>query len=252
MRKRVAITGVGVVSSLGDSPAALHAALCAGETGLHLLERSEFAGFHCRHAGSIPSFDAAHYLQGKPLRPLDRTAQMVTVAAKHALENSGCVPAKNEIGLILGTMFGSIHTISQFDRHAQTEGPSYASPLDFSNTVISAAAGQAAIWHNLRGTNSTIAGGAASGLMALGYAADLIRNGTCTALLAGGADEFCFESFCGFERTGLLAKTSEGHDGSTPFDARRSGFLLAEGAALLMLEEWESALARGATIHAEL
>src|SRR5207248_758724 len=152
----------------------------------------------------------------------------------------------------LGTMFGSVHTISEFDRRALVEGPAYASPLDFANTVINAAAGQAAIWHNLRGINSTIACGAASGLAALSYAADLIRYGRQTAVLAGGADEFCFESFCGFERAGLLCAAAEDGEFAIPFDARRTGFALAEAAALLMLEEWESAQARGARILGEI
>lgn len=255
MKKRVAITGVGIISSLGDSPAALDSALCDGNSGLHPLEGAEFEGFHCRMGGNIVSFEADSYLQGKPLRPLDRTAQMVVSAAKLALSSSGWAAetiANHDLGLVLGTMFGSVHTISKFDRHALAEGPSYASPLDFANTVINAAAGQTAIWHGLRGINSTIACGAISGLMALGYAADLIRYGGQTAVLAGGVDEFCFESFCGFERAGLLANAGDPLKPSVPFDAQRNGFVLTEGAALLMLEEWDSARARGVPIRAEL
>ena len=87
---------------------------------------------------------------------------MVVAAAKLALQNSGWTPerlAKHDAGLVLGTMFGSVHTISKFDRHALEQGPACASPMDFANTVINAAAGQTAIWHNLRGINSTIASG---------------------------------------------------------------------------------------------
>src|SRR5207245_2109785 len=98
------------------------------------------------------------------------------VAAELALADSGWSVARrreHELGVILGTMFGSVRTIGEFDRRAQQSGPEYASPLDFSNTVLNAAAGQIAIWHNLRGVNSTIATGAASGLHAIGYGAQL-------------------------------------------------------------------------------
>ena len=220
---------MGVISSLGNSSAELHSALCKGDTGLHKIEGEAFHGFQCRQGGHLLSFQPETFLQGKPLRSLDRTGRMVAAAATLALANSGWsreTLSQRDVGLVLGTMFGSVHTISEFDRRALVEGPAYASPLDFANTVINAAAGQAAIWHNLRGINSTIACGAASGLAALSYAADLIRYREHTAILAGGADEFCFESFCGFERAGLLCKTN-GHDAlPVPFAAARSGFAL--------------------------
>ena len=253
--KRVAITGIGVITSLGDSPEVVHSALCNGERASYQLELSETANGNCRQGGKITSFQAEAYLQGKPLRPLDRTGRIVASAAKLALENSGWTREMlrtHDVGLALGTMFGSMHTISAFDRHGLTEGPSYVSPMDFANTVLNAPAGQTAIWHNLRGINSTIAGGTTSGLMALGYASDLIRYGSHTALLAGGADEFCFEAWCGFERAGLLC-SSNGHDEfPVPFSAERNGFVLGEGAALLMLEEWDTAHQRGASILGEI
>jgi 3-oxoacyl-[acyl-carrier-protein] synthase II len=255
MRKRVAITGTGVISSLGDSAAALHAALCAGKTGLRRIEGDEFARLGCRYGGGIPQFKAEEYLQGKPLRPLDRSGQLAASVAKLALEDSGWSAealSQHEVGLVLGTMFGSVHTISKFDRHALVAGPTAASPLDFANTVINAAAGQAAIWNKLRGVNSTIACGSTSGLMALGYAADMIRDGMQTAVLAGGVDELCFESFCGFEQAGMLCTTADGQEFPVPFGARRRGFALGEAASLLVLEEWESATARGAHIKGEI
>jgi 3-oxoacyl-[acyl-carrier-protein] synthase II len=255
MKTRVAITGMGVISSLGNSPADVHSALCNGQTGTYLLpESAHDAGDGCR-GGGIAGFQAASYLKGKHLRPLDRTGQMVAAAAKLALESSGWTVEQlgtQNVGLVLGTMFGSIHTISQFDRQGLVQGPASASPMDFANTVINAAAGQTAIWHNLRGINSTIAGGSTSGLMALGYAADLIRFSGQAAVLAGGCDEFCLESFCGFDRAGMLVRPSGQKMLPVPFAAGRSGFAVAEAAALLMLEEWESAVARGAGILGEI
>jgi 3-oxoacyl-[acyl-carrier-protein] synthase II len=151
-------------------------------------------------------------------------------------------------------MFGSVHTISAFDRRALTAGPIYAKPMDFANSVINAAAGQTAIWHDLRGVNTTLSGGTTAGLQALAYAADLLRGGRCEAVLAGGADELCFESLYGFARAGWLAGTGNGGSPprAVPLDRRRNGFLPGEGAALLMLEPAERAAARGATPLAEV
>ena len=150
-------------------------------------------------------------------------------------------------------MFGSVHTISGFDRRAMEAGPNYAKPMEFANSVINAAAGQTAIWHDLWGINATISGGTASGAQAIAYASDLIRTGRAAALLAGGVDELCFESFYGFYRAGLLYDpAANGGVPAAPFDARRSGLALAEGAAFLMLEEAAAAAARGATVLAEI
>jgi 3-oxoacyl-[acyl-carrier-protein] synthase II len=144
-------------------------------------------------------------------------------------------------------MFSSVRTIGEFDRRAQTAGPEYASPLDFSNTVLNAAAGQVAIWHRLSGVNSTIAAGPASGLHAIGYAAALIRAGRASVLVAGGVEELCFESFQGFLGAGLLADP-DAAGRSVPFDAQRTGVSLGEGAAFLVLEADDVARARGARI----
>lgn len=256
MERQVVITGAGVLSTLGDSPAALHTALCDGRSGLRPVELFPTNGLAHQQAHELTDFEPKDYLGKKNLRALDRTSRLVVTAATLALEQSGWTSelrAEQEVGLILGTMFCSVHTISEFDRRGLTVGPSYVSPMDFANTVINAAAGQAAIWHNLRGINSTIAAGVTSSLQALGYAVDQIRSGQATALLAGGAEELCFESFYGFERAGLLCNSAEGEgDYPIPFDARRNGLCLGEGAALLMLEDAESAVARGATILAEI
>ena len=135
------------------------------------------------------------------IRPLDRTGRLAAVGVELALADAPWPAAERRargIGLILGTMFCSVRTIGEFDRRAQQAGPEYASPLDFSNTVLNAAAGQVAIWHGLPGVNTTIASGAVSGLHAIGYAATLIRTGRASVLVAGGAEEVCFESCYGF------------------------------------------------------
>ncbi len=250
--RRVVVTGIGLVSPLGDEPAALHRALAAGESGMRPISLFDTDGLGPPgHAAEVADFAPETYLGKVNLRPVDRTARLVIVAAHLAFEASGWTPERrkrHEVGLVLGTMFGSVHTISAFDRRALVAGPKYAKPFEFANSVINAAAGQTAIWHDLRGLNSTVAGGTTAGLQALGYATEVIRTGRADAVLAGGADELCFESLYGFHRTGRLC--AEG--GCLPFDARRGGFALGEGAGLLMLEEASSALARGAPILAEI
>jgi 3-oxoacyl-[acyl-carrier-protein] synthase II len=260
IKRRVVITGAGLVSPLGDTPAALSAALLAGQSGLKPITLFPTAGLPCHQAGEIPGFDPQAELGDRNLRPLDRVGRLVIVAARRALADGGWTPelcARHEVGLVLGTMFCGIHTIAEFDRRGLTRGPSYASPLEFANSVINAAAGQTAIWHDLRGVNSTIAGGSASGLQAISYAAGLIRTGRAEVLLAGGAEELSEEAFVGFCRTGRLCGSHDGAvDGAgeapVPFAARRNGFALAEGAALVVLEEAEAATARGARILAEV
>jgi 3-oxoacyl-[acyl-carrier-protein] synthase II len=256
MDRRVVITGVSVLSSLGDSPSALSTALCEGRSGLNPVESFSTDGLVCHQAGEIRSFAPEIYLGERNLRALDRTSRLVTAAAALALEDSGWsaeLRGCREVGVVLGTMFCSVHTISEFDRRGLVLGPKNVSPMDFANTVINAAAGQVAIWHDLRGVNSTIAGGITSGLQAIAYATELIRSGQETAILTGGAEELCFESFHGFARAGWLCAADNGAgECPIPFDARRNGFALGEGAALLMLEDADAAAARGATVWGEI
>jgi 3-oxoacyl-[acyl-carrier-protein] synthase II len=256
MRNRVVITGAGVISSLGDSSSSLQLSLCSGSRAVKPVELFSTAGLGCPLGGEIPSFDAQKYLGRRNLRPLDRTSRLVASAAQLALDDSGwseSMRKQHEVGLVLGTMFCSVHTISEFDRRAVEVGPRYASPMDFSNTVINAAAGQTAILHNLRGINSTISTGITSGLQAIAYATEVIRSGRARAILAGGADEMCFESFYGFDRAGLLCRSDESAgDFPIPFDKRRNGFALGEGAALLMIEDAHFARERGARTLAEI
>src|ERR1044072_6213276 len=256
MRNRVVITGVGVISWLGDSGGSLQFPLCSGRRAVKPVELFSTAGLGCPLGGEISAFDAKKNLGRRKPRALDRTFPLLAFEAQLALDHSGWSESmrnQEEVGLVLGTMFCSVHTISEFDRRALEVGPAYASPMDFSNTVINAAAGQTAIIHNLRGINSTISTGITSGLQAIAYASEVIRSGRARAILAGGADEMCFESFYGFDRAGLLCRSDQSvGDFPSPFDKRRNGFALGEGAALLMLEDAHFARERGARALAEI
>src|SRR5216684_7015803 len=201
MARRVVITGAGVISPLGDTPAQMFGALLEGRSGPSATRIFDTQGLVCHQCIEIKDFSPETYLGPKNLRPLDRTSRLLACACQRVLEDSGWSAdrlGEEDVGLVVGTMFCSLHTIAEFDRRALLERPCYVSPMDFANTVINAAAGQAAIWHQLRGINCTVSAGAASGLQALAHATDLIRAGRARALLAGGVDELCFESFYGF------------------------------------------------------
>ncbi len=255
MELRVAITGTGVISVLGDSSSEAFDALWNGRSGVDQVGSFAPGGCPCHLAGRLVDFQPEKYLKGRPLRPVDRTSQLSSAACGLALEDSGWNPESRfglDLALVVGTMFSGMHTIGDFDRTAITAGPASVSPMAFANTVISAAAGQTAIWHNLRGANSTVATGSTSGISAVGHAFDLIRRGNSRAVLAGGVDEFSVESFCGFGRAGLLCTNGTQPECPIPFDERRNGFALGEGAGFLALEEFAVAEERGARILAEI
>ena len=247
---RIVVTGVGTICSWGEDVEQLWQNLCDGEAAYgpstSLADQTGEHGDLQSHSAAEVSFDPRGRFPGRNIRPVDRTGRLAIIAAENALESSGWTEelrAEHLVGLSLGTLFGSVQTISAFDRRGLEAGPKYVKPLDFANTVINAAAGQTAIWHGLRGTNSTVAGGSPASLQAIGQARDLLRAGRADAMLAGGAEELCFESFYGFQQAGLLAVGQDPE--ALPFDARGAGLVLAEGAALLALETEARAVARG-------
>ncbi|MEP7012796.1 MAG: beta-ketoacyl synthase N-terminal-like domain-containing protein [Acidobacteriota bacterium] len=256
--REVVVTGLGLLSPLGDTPEALHEALLAGEVGIKPIELFDPSLLTTKLGGEIRPFEPQRYLGERNLRPLDRTSRLLISAATRALEDAGWTEeARNgrELSLAVGTTYCSMHTIGEFDRRGLKLGPNYVSPFDFANSVINAAAGQTAIWHKLAGVNSTLAGGEASGLQAIAYGADLIRTGQADMVLAGGVEELCFESSIAYSRAGRLAGGEVGSETNgrpVPFDRARDGFAPGEGAGLLVLEAAEVAEARGAKIHARI
>jgi len=256
MDRKVVITGIGLISSLGESAETVFADLCNGKSGVRFQEDlNSTCAVGCHLAARLQDFKAEKYLSGRPLRPLDRISQMAAASCRLALQNSGwnqTNPRTIELPLVLGTMFGGMHTIGDFDRAALLSGPASVSPMAFANTVINAAAGQTAIWHKLRGPNSTVATGSTSGVSAVGHAVELVQRGKTAIALAGGADECSLESFLGFGRAGYLCTNGRQPEMPIPFDDRRNGFALGEGAGILVLEDLDHASKRGATPLAEL
>jgi 3-oxoacyl-[acyl-carrier-protein] synthase II len=246
------ITGMGAICAVGDRREQVFAGLCDGVRPFAPPTVFPAEGLPGHLAAEVPAFTPERYLRPGNIRPLDRTGRLALVGVELALADSGWsldLRKAHAVGLVVGTMLSGVHTIGEFDRRAQQAGPEYASALDFSNTVLNAAAGQVAIWQHLRGINSTISAGAASGVQALGYAAQLVRTGRADVLVAGGAEELAFETFLGFSRAGWLGCERDGPGTcGVPFDAARTGAVLGEGAAFLVLEAEETAAARGAQI----
>jgi 3-oxoacyl-[acyl-carrier-protein] synthase II len=240
---RIVVTGTGVITSLGAGCAEFEEALYEGRTGIRpktLFPETAPEGL----AGEIRDFAPQKWLGNKGLRVLDRSARLICVSSHMALESAGLLQSEREgdadLGLVCGTMFGSVHSITSFDWSGLTDGPNLVNPMEFPNTVINSPAGQAAIKHRLRGINSTISAGVVSGLYAMHYAMESLRFGRAHALLAGGVEELCEESYLGFMKAGLTSAS-----GARPFSPDRNGTTLGEGSAVWMLETAESAGKRG-------
>jgi 3-oxoacyl-[acyl-carrier-protein] synthase II len=249
----ILITGAGVVSSIGMGVEAFERALYAGQFGIGPSQMFGDAAATAPITAEVRDFSPQPWLGNKGIRVLDRIARLLCVSAHMALCGSGLAraaasDADPEIGLVCGTMLGSVHSITSFDWSGLTDGPSYVNPMDFPNTVINSAAGQAAIKFKLGGVNSTICGGGAAGLYALHYASEFLRLGRARVLLAGGAEELSEESLLGFRQNGLASRSGCLY----PFGVQADGTVLGEAAVLLVLESAESARARGAQPWAEM
>ena len=251
--RKVVVTGIGVLSPIGIGRDNYWEALFQGKTGFKTIGMFDTSRFKVHIAGEIAEFDPIALLGKKGLRSLDRSTLLLSSAAKLALDDSRLeVTDQNshEIGVSVGTTFGSLHSISQFDRDGLIEGPRYVNPSHFPNTVINSPASQVSIRLKIKGFNTTISTGFCAALDAVSYACDFIRLKRADTVLAGGVEELCEETFLGFHNLGYLS----GIDGSAPiccpFDARRNGIIFSEGSAILILEDSEHAIDRGVEILA--
>lgn len=247
---RVVITGIGILSPIGIGRDSFWQSLINGKDRFGVITLFDTSSFKVHIGGEI-KFDAAEFLGKKGLRDLDRSTRLLCSAARLSIDDSGLVideETTHTTGVSIGTTFGSLHSISQFDRVGLIEGPRFVNPSHFPNTVINSPASQISIRFNIKGFNTTISTGFCSSLDAVSYGVDFIRMNRAKAVLAGGVEELCEETFMGFHILGCLS----GLDGSVPFccpfDRRRNGVILSEGAGVIVIEEEENALRRGANI----
>lgn len=255
----VAITGIGVISPFGPGPDALAAALAARRSAIRALTVLDASRYRLRWAAEISDFDPTVFLGPRGLRYFDRTALLVSTAARLAVEaGQGVLDSygHDDVGLAVGATYGSTDSIVRFDRDALTLGLRLVSPMQFPNMVMNAPAGRAAILCALRGPNATIGTGEAAGIDALQFARMLLITGQARAMIAGGVHALTDEVYYACERRHLLfdglEALSEPGGIPGPFDQSRAGMVLGEAAALLVLEEARAAAARGATVHGVL
>jgi 3-oxoacyl-[acyl-carrier-protein] synthase II len=253
--RKVVVTGIGVLSPIGIGRHAYWEGLFQGRKGFKSISLFDTAPFNVHTAGEISDFDPVQFLGKKGLRTLDRSTRLINSAAKLAIDEAQLqITEENthSMGVSIGTTFGSLHSISQFDRSGLIDGPKYVNPSHFPNTVINSPASQVSIRFKIKGFNTTISTGFCASLDAVSYAADFIRLNRADVVLAGGVEELCEETFLGFHGLGYLSGVNGSEPVCCPFDARRNGIILSEGAALLILEDEEYALRRGANIMAKV
>ncbi|GAB7045407.1 beta-ketoacyl synthase N-terminal-like domain-containing protein [Catenuloplanes indicus] len=223
MTYRLVLSGWSAVSPFGVGAAAFADGLAAGRTAIAALDPGSWPG-PARTGAVIPGFDVVGRLGRKGTRAMDRVTAIAITAVGELL---GPEPAGPDTALVLGTGTGSVQSIMDFTRDALTgDKPYLVDPARFPNTVMNRAAGTSAIWHGIRGPNTTIAGGALTGLLALGYAARLLRAGRCTRALCGAAEEYSAQR-AWIEHTGAAPGVTPGPAG--------------EGAAVFRLEPAETA-----------
>jgi 3-oxoacyl-[acyl-carrier-protein] synthase II len=256
MQKRVVITGLGVVSPVGIGREAFWSSLTEGRTGIKDVTLFDTSRLACKTAGEIPEFDAHAALPGMKTGTLNRTAQMVCAAARLGLEDAGIelnATTKPRIGVMIGNTLGSMHTYSEFDRGALAGGFVAASPIDFANTIAITTAGYISVLFGVSSFNSLISSGDLSSLDAINYGASFIRNGDAEMVLAGGVEALSLETYLLNYLPRLLSGLGPGQrELCAPFGRERNGIILGEAGAVVVLEDYEHATARGATVYAEL
>ncbi|MBP9854100.1 MAG: beta-ketoacyl-[acyl-carrier-protein] synthase family protein [Candidatus Omnitrophica bacterium] len=257
MNKRVVITGVGVLACNGKGKEEFWNALRNGQHGFKPITLFEIdERFRVNIAGEVSDFDPTIYMGQKGLRSLDRATKLICSSARLCIDDSGFkITEENtdNVGVSVGTTFGSLKSISDFDKVTLTEGPRYTNPAHFPNTVINSPASQISIWNNIQGFNTTISTGFTSSIDAFSYASDFIKSGRIKMVYTGSVEELCEPTFLGFHTLKYLSGSIENDKYiSCPFDRRRNGITFGEGACLLAFEDLDHAVERKARIDAEV
>jgi 3-oxoacyl-[acyl-carrier-protein] synthase II len=254
--RRVVITGMGAVSPLGNDLATTWDGLVAGKSGIDFIQGFDTSDYPVKVGAEVKDFDPTGLASPKELRKLARYTQFSLAAATEAVESAGLVGAyaPERIGVVLGSAVGDIGTISQQEQILLERGPSRVAPWFIPSILTDAASGQLAIAFGFSGINFAIVAACATGSYTLGEGAEIVRRGGADAILAGGAEAALTPLIlAGFSNMrGLATEQEYPPRASRPFDATRDGFVIGEGAGILVLEELEAARARGATIHAEV
>ena len=254
-RKRVVITGIGVISPIGIGKDQYWQSLSEGKSGFKPITLFDTSDLKVKIGGEISNFNPKEILGSQSLMDLDRSTLLLLCAAKLAFSDSKLeINEANtqQVGVSIGTTFGSLHSISKFDRESLREGPQYVNPSIFPSTVANSPASRLNIRFGIKGFSSTISTGMCASLDAIDYARDLIDLNRADAIATGSVEDLSMQAFLGFYALSYLSGMNNDKPSSCPFDKRRSGIILSEGAVVMILEELTIARSRKARIYAEI
>jgi 3-oxoacyl-[acyl-carrier-protein] synthase II len=257
MRKRVVVTGLGCISPLGLDVQTTWSNILAGKSGVGPITLFDASAHKTKIAAEVKGFDAVQLFGAKDVRRMDRFCQFALAASQQAMQDAELVVTdenRDRIGVVIGSGIGGMSTLFEqinvyFDR-----GPSRVSPFVVNMMIPDSAGGMVAIYFGLRGANFAVTAACATGAYAIGEAAETIRRGAADAMLAGGSEAVIVPiTMAGMNAlTAVSCRNHEPERASRPFDLHRDGFVMGEGAAVILLESLEFAQARGAHILAEL
>ncbi|MCL5962482.1 MAG: beta-ketoacyl-ACP synthase II [Chloroflexi bacterium] len=257
MNKRVVVTGMGVICPVGNDVTSAWAALVRGESGIGRITRFDATGFETQIAGEVKGFDPVAYMGAKEARRMDRFTQLAVAAAYQALEYARLSVAPEnayDIGVLVGSGIGGIGTLSDQIQVLNTRGPGRISPFLVPMMISDMASGQISISLGLKGPNLGVVSACSTSAHALGEATEIIKRGDAEVMVAGGSEAAVVPiGIAGFTAMKALStRNDEPEKASRPFDAKRDGFVLGEGAAVVILESLSYAEKRGAPILAEV
>ena len=256
--RRVVVTGIGVVSPLGNDLKSFWENLANGKSGIRHITQFDSSTFDCHIAGEVPDFKPALFFKNpKDVRRADRFAQFAMASAKMALEDSGLDLEKvdrTRFGVLVGSGIGGLKSLEDQHTALMNKGPSRVSPFMVPMMIVNMASGLISMEYDLEGPNFSIVTACATGANSIGEAWRMIRHGDADVFLAGGSEAvICQLGIAGFcSMRAMSTRNNEPEKASRPFDRDRDGFVMGEGAGILVLEEYESARARGASIYCEL
>ncbi len=257
MKRRVVITGVGVLSPIGNDREAFWNRLIRGESGIGPVTRFDASNYATQIAGEVKDFDPLDYMERKEARRMDRFVQFAVAAAKMAMEDAALDMEKedpNRVGLYIGSGIGGLATWEEQHKVLLEKGPRRVSPFFIPMMIANMAAGQVSIMTGAKGPSSAAISACATGTHSVGDAFKIIQRGDADVMIAGGAEAtlspMAFAGFC--SARAMSTRNEEPQKASRPFDKERDGFVMGEGAGILILESLEHAEKRGASIIAEV
>jgi 3-oxoacyl-[acyl-carrier-protein] synthase II len=258
MARRVVVTGLGLITSLASDVEAFWKRLLAGASGISRIEHFDTSGYTVHIGGEVKDFTSDTYLPKHEAKHLDRFSQMAVGAAVQAVQDSGLDLASVEdpfrVGVIVGSGIGGLAEFEAQHKRLVERGPMKVSPYMVPKLMINAAAGQISILYGVKGPNAGVANACASASNAIGQAFWVIQNDEADVMITGGAEAALtplgLAGFCA--NRALSTRNDEPERASRPFDRDRDGFVLSEGAGIVVLEEYEHARRRGAKMYAEM